>query len=452
MKGTLLVVEDGPSMREALVDHLSTRYRWVLAAGTIAEARAIAQTHGLDGVVLDLHLPDGEGLDFLTELHEIAAEVPVVVVTAFPEVEAAVRSFRGGAHDFLQKPFSLTELDRTLDRAVFRRIGIEQGPVCVPPCAHDGPKCKGHARISGSSECVQRLREEIRRASRVPGMPVLVQGESGTGKDLVASAIHFESKRCKNPYVAVNCSALPSSLAEAELFGHAKGSFTGAHQDRAGLFEQANNGTLFLDEIGDLPLALQPKLLRALETGEIRRVGDTRTRPISIRVIAATNRDLLAMVGEGTFREDLYYRLAVFKMAVPPLRDRQGDLEELSTDLLRGIQKESGLGVRWLDEGALERMRAYAWPGNVRQLRNVLYQAAASASDGTIRLDDLPVLEGRDGAPSDNPEPTSSLKDANLAHIASIYDACNHNKSETARRLGITRVTLRARLAELGLA
>ncbi len=402
-------------------------------------------------MVLDLHLPDGNGLDFLAELTEVSPEIPVVVITAFPEVEVAIRAFRKGACDFLRKPFGLAELDRVLDVQVYKRLGISQGAtICAPGCGRQGPDCHGHGCIVGSSLPTQQLREAIRRAARVPGMPVLIEGESGSGKELVARALHFESSRCRGPLVALNAAVLPATLAESELFGHVKGSFTGAHENHAGLFEQGHKGTVLLDEIGELPLGLQPKLLRVLESREIRRIGDSRTRPVDVRVISATNRDLRAMVGEGTFREDLYYRLAVFRLRVPPLRERLGDIEQLSLVLLDGICEESGLDVRWLGERAVDALRAHSWPGNVRELRNCLYQASALTTGQTVRAEEVRAALGGVLSPSAPVATDLSLREAELQHIVGVYEAAGRNKSEAARRLGITRVTLRARLREAG--
>ena len=451
MKGEILIVEDERNMREALQEHLGARYRVVQAVGTLAEARRIAHGRGLDAVVLDLHLPDGDGLHFLAELSDVSPELPVVVITAFPEVEVAIGAFRKGACDFLRKPFGLADLDLVLDRQVFRRLGIGAGPICQPGCGKHGPACHGHGCIVGASLPIQRLREAIRRAARVPGMPVLIEGESGTGKELVARALHYESTRCKGPLVALNAAVLPAALAESELFGHVKGSFTGAHDNHAGLFEQGQRGTVLLDEIGELSLELQPKLLRVLETREIRRVGDSRTRPVDVRVISATNRDLRKMVAEGDFREDLYYRLAVFRLPVPPLRDRLDDIELLAMALLEGICEESGLSVRWLDERALEALQSHSWPGNVRELRNCLYQAAALSVGETVRVEEVrAALAGALSPRMGRAREVVSLRDAELQHIVGIYEACGGNKSEAARRLGITRVTLRARLREAG--
>ena len=451
MKGEILIVEDERAMREALHEHLSARYKLVRAVSTLAEARAASRSRGLDAVVLDLHLPDGDGLDFLRDLSEISPDVPVIVITAYPGVEAAVRAFRGGACDFLQKPFGLSELDAVLDRQVLSRLAIAVGPICAPGCRRQGPDCQGHGCIVGSSLPIQRLREAIRRAARVPGMPVLIEGESGTGKELVARALHFESTRCRGPLVALNAAVLPRSLAESELFGHVKGSFTGAHDHHTGLFEQGHRGTVLLDEIGELSLDLQPKLLRVLETREIRRLGDSRTRPVDVRFVSATNRDLRAMVAEGAFREDLYYRVAVFRLRVPPLRERLEDVEAISLALLEGICAESGLEVRYLDERAVGALKEHDWPGNVRELRNCLYQAAALASGSTLRVEEVRAALGggvaRRGLPSAE---GLSLREAELQHVIAVYEACSRNKSEAARRLGITRVTLRARLKEAG--
>ncbi len=453
MKGTILIVEDERSLREALQEHLEQRYPKVLTAATLTEAGEVTSSTTLDGVVHDLHLPDGDGLTFLRTLRRNALDVPVVVITAFPDVEKALGAFRSGACEFLRKPFDLADLDCALDDAVLRRVGLRTVPICVPPCKQRSEKCDGLGRIVGISDAMTRVREEIRRAAAAPGATVLVTGESGTGKELVAEALHFESTRCAGRFVAINCAGLAAGVLESELFGHAAGSFTGASRQRRGLFEEASKGTLFLDEIGELPLEAQPKLLRVLESRRVRPVGSNKEVDVDVRVVAATNRDLVERVQAGDFREDLYWRLAVIQIDLPPLRERTQDIEPLAQALLAGIGRRLGRPIRWISGDALERLQAYSWPGNVRELRNVLERAAVRCGGTTIEPRDLPrdlALVGSQLGATSSTLP-DNLHDAELEHIRRVYVEADGNKSEASRRLGITRVTLRARLREIGM-
>ena len=452
MKGTILIVEDERSMREALQEHLEQRYPIVHTASTLAEASESVSSTTFDGIVLDLHLPDGDGLSFLRSIRQIEVDIPVVVITAFPDVDKALAAFRTGACEFLQKPFDLSELDCALDDAVMRRVGLQTVPICVPPCGLQSDRCDGLGRIVGSSSGMSRVREEIRQAAAASGATVLITGESGTGKELVADALHFESNRCKGPFVAINCAGLAPGVLESELFGHAAGSFTGAGRKRPGLFAEAHQGTLFLDEIGELPLSAQPKLLRVLETRMVRPVGANTEVEVDIRLAAATNCNLGEMVQSGQFREDLYWRLAVVQIQVPPLREHIEDMQALAQVLLVDINRRLGRSVRWVSGGAVETLSSYDWPGNVRELRNVLERAVVRCSGTTVSSRDLPRNLNQVGSKLSYSGAMlpDNLHEAQLEHIQRVYAETGGNKSETARRLGITRVTLRARLRELG--
>jgi len=453
VRGTILIVEDEESLREGLQDHLEGRFGSVLAAPDLATAREHAAATVLDGVILDLHLPDGSGFELLRELRSSELDVPVVVMTAFPDLDKAVTAMRGGACEFLRKPFDLGDLDRALDDAVLRRVGLETLPICQPECSSKSDRCDGLGRLVGRSDAMVQVREEVRQAAAAPGATVLITGDSGTGKELVAESLHFESARCRNRFVAINCAGIAPGVLESELFGHTAGSFTGAGRARKGLFEEADGGTLFLDEVGELPLDAQPKLLRVLETRRVRPVGGNTERDVDVRLVTATNRDLEAQVRAGEFREDLYWRLAVLRVHLPPLRERLDDIEPLSQAILVQIARRLGRPLRWIDQRAIDRLREHTWPGNVRELRNVLERAAVKTAGTTLQLGDLPdrlSLTSPALAPLADPPP-ETLRDAELQHIARVFRECDGNKSEAARRLGITRVTLRSRLKELGL-
>ncbi|MEX2048329.1 MAG: sigma-54 dependent transcriptional regulator [Gemmatimonadota bacterium] len=435
MSEHVVVVEDEAGVRELLEEVLAGAGYRVTGYGNGSQAlEALARGLDADLVITDLRMPGIGGEQLLAELRTRRPEVNVVVITAFGSIESAIGMVKAGAYDYLTKPFGSDELLLTVQRAMeesrLRRevSRLARGEGGVPG-------------MVGASRAMREVTGLIARVAPSP-LPVLVTGESGTGKELVARAIHRASGL--DAFVAVNCAALPDDLLESELFGHERGAFSGAVKDKPGLFEAADGGVLFLDEIGDLPLPLQPKLLRALESGEIRRVGSTSTRIVKTRVIAATNKDLEALVREGQFREDLFWRLNVLSIHVPALRERPADIALLVEHFAGGLT---------VSPEAMARLTAHPWPGNVRELRNVLERAITLRPGTAIALEDLPAAiatRERDellvsGAQQDVP-----LRDVERSYILMVLERTGGNKSRAAEILGLDRKTLYRKLDEFG--
>ena len=375
----ILVVDDEPHMRRILATNLQQDGHAVFEAGGVEDARKKIASGEYDAVITDQKMPDGTGLDVLRLVQQDDPTVSVVFLTAVGSIELAVESMRGGAFDFLTKPFLPEAFRATAHRATdhtqLLRENIRLRNAVV--------RLEGSAEIVGQSVGIQQVRDQIARVAPTDAT-VLITGETGTGKELVARAIHKSSPRAEKPFIAVNCAALSESLLESELFGHERGAFTGADRAREGLFEAAHLGTLFLDEIAELSTAAQAKLLRVLTDGQVTRVGSTRPRSVDVRVLAATHRDLEARVRENLFREDLYYRLAVFPIAIPPLRQRRQDIPELSELMLERAAAELKLPRRRLSDEALQVLREYDFPGNVRELNNVVERACILARTDEI--------------------------------------------------------------------
>ena len=438
---TVLVVDDDDSLRGTVAEVLSAHgYRAVPCAGA-EEAIERLQAEGADVVVTDLRMPGMKGEALLEEVRRTFPEIPVIAVTAFGSVRQAMELTRAGAADYLEKPFRtqplLDSLARVLAGSAARR---EQARIVREEGAH-------LAGMVGASPPMRALFGRVARVAPSPA-PVLITGESGTGKELVARAVHRASGR--RELLAVNCGAIPDQLLESELFGHARGAFTGATAEKQGLFQAAHRGTLFLDEIGELPLALQPKLLRAIETGEVRRVGETQSRAFDVRIVAATHRDLAAEVEEGRFREDLYWRLRVLHLEVPPLRERPGDVPLLVDFFLRRAGGSGG--GKTLAPAAVALLAEHPWPGNVRQLLNTLEAVLVFAPGSEIGPEDLPDEIRR---ASGNREVIRSAADRGLTlaelerdYIFEILRRAGGNKTRAAEILGIPRRTLYRRLDE----
>lgn len=436
MHGTLLVVDDEPGMRESLVEHFRARGFRTLAAATGREALAHMAAKLVDVVLLDQRLPDMPGLDVLRSLRARDDDTEVVMVTAFADVETAVGAMKAGATDFILKPFDLGDLARVVTRAAERsrlRREIEARR-----------RSETGIEIVGSSPSIDGLRRLIARVGAADRTTVLVVGETGTGKELVVDKLHRHSPRAERPLVKVNCGAFPESLLEAELFGHERGAFTGAAARRRGLVELATGGTLLLDEVAEMPLPIQPALLRVLDGAPFRRVGGEQEIQTDVRFVAATNRELAAEVRAGRFREDLYHRLAVVTIDVPPLREHKEDIDSLATHFLCEFSRRLGRTVT-LSTKAREALLAYRWPGNVRELRNILERAAILAEDECIDIADLPseVLASGDLRADQGPD---VLEAAKHRHILDVLAACGGNRAEAARRLGISRSTLKEHL------
>ncbi|MCX7149592.1 MAG: sigma-54 dependent transcriptional regulator [Rhodocyclales bacterium] len=448
MAERILVIEDDTTIRVTLRDVLQKQGYQVDLAEDGTEGLELSRKRFYGLTMLDLHLPDMHGLEVLKAMRESDPDALVVIMTAFPEVRTAVDCVKAGAYDYLNKPFELDDLKEIVRRALETRSLRLEVERLRTRATSPGP-LEG---MVGSSQAFNALVEITRRIAAASRVPVLIRGESGTGKERVAQAIHNLSPRVAGPWVTLNCSALAEGLLESEMFGHEKGAFTSAVAAKRGLLELADGGTLFLDEIGDLSLALQPKLLRALETQTFRRVGGQKELQVDVRFVAATNRDLSAMVKAGTFREDLYYRLNVGSIEMPPLRARVGDIQALARRFLDEASKVMGMPNAELDRQSCELIEQYAWPGNIRELRNVMERALILSGGETIQPVHLPkeISAAGKGVPPATDDATLSLAEVERRHIRRVLTANRGNKTHAAKALGITRLTLRTKIAEYG--
>jgi two-component system, NtrC family, response regulator AtoC len=455
----ILIVDDDRSIRELLSMHLEERGFGVAAAATGAEGFRLAEETHPSAIVLDMRLPDASGLDLIPELKKRAAEAPILMITAHHDMATTILAMKAGAFDYLHKPIDIQAFDVALDRALeVRRLSRREDFVAV-----ESGRPYQLGDLVGISPPMQRLFKDVGRvaASRAG---VLIQGESGTGKELLARVIHSYSAPGR-PFIAVNCSAIVETLLESELFGHEKGAFTGAVSAKVGKFELAEDGTVFLDEIGELSGNLQAKLLRVLQEREVERVGGTRTIAVRARILAATNRNLEAEVLSGRFREDLFQRLRVLTLSLPPLRERREDFPLLIEHLLLKINQRLHKNLRRVPRALVEGLAGRAWPGNVRELENLLTRAAV-LSQGDVLLEEH-LVEGSprstaiDGVAGAAKAPVSedgqraaqlsTLEDVERAHIARVYDHARGHKGETCRILGISRPTLERKLRKYGL-
>jgi DNA-binding NtrC family response regulator len=446
--GRILVVDDDRGMRELLQEDLGRRGHRVLTAANVAAALELFQQDPVDVVLTDLNMPGGGGIELCQSLHQRAPDLPVLIITAFGSLDTAIAALRAGAHDFVTKPIDLDLLALTLRRALEHcrlRNDLRQ-------LQDEVRRNRRDETLLGDSRGMLEVRELITRTAKLESS-ILLNGESGTGKELVARALHEQSLRSKGPFVAINCAALPETLLESELFGHEKGAFTDARTARQGLFLQAAGGTLLLDEIGELPLPLQPKLLRALEERTVRPLGGVREVPFDVRIIAATHRDLGAAISSGDFREDLYYRLNVIAIDIPPLRDRGNDILLLAEVFIDEFARRLDKPIKGLSEAAASRLLSYSWPGNVRELRNLMERAVALSRHQRISVEDLPAKFQE----SAEPDATTGLfNTANLVplvemeqrYIRLVLDTVQDNRSLAAKILGIDRKTLYRKLKE----
>lgn len=450
MKSTILVVEDEDKLRRVIELQLRSAGFDVLQAGTAEDA--IKLCDGADLILTDLKLPGKDGLELLAQLRRQNSNTPVIVMTAFGTIENAVQAMKSGAVDFLPKPFSLDHLMAVVNKAIeLRTLRAENRDLKEQLGAR-----YQFDNIVGRSAV---MREVFATVSRVAPTraTVLLAGESGVGKDMIARAIHHHSPRADKPFVKINCTSIPENLMESELFGYEKGAFTGANISKPGKFEQADTGTVFLDEIGDVPNSIQVKLLRVLQEREFERLGSNKTRHIDVRVLAATNVDLRAALENGTFREDLYYRLNVLPISIPPLRERKEDIPYLAEHFVKKLAKDVGSGVTGISEGAIQKLVQYHWPGNVRELENVLERSMVLAHGGVlqpeeVRLDMQPRGKEKAGGVVDTFLPEGmTLDEFEQSIIREALKRANGNKSQAARLLGLTRNALRYRLTQMGL-
>lgn len=442
----VLIVDDEEGMRHMLTLVLEKAgYRVVQASGGM-QALAALQDESVDLVLCDLRMPEMDGMQFLREVARRSLAVTVIMMSAYGTLDAAIECMKHGAYDYISKPFKPDEVILTLRKAE-ERLGLrrENARLKERLAQREVPQAVF------ASESMANVMAMVRQVAD-SSSPVLVTGETGTGKELIARALHNYGTRKAGPFIAVNCSAIPAALIESELFGHVRGAFTGAERERIGLFVAAHGGTLFLDEVGELPLELQPKLLRALQEGEIRRVGDTRAQQVDVRIVAATARDLRTAVAKGTFRDDLFYRLAVIEIALPPLRERPGDIPLLARHFLARIAERQKVRMPELTSAALLCLQQYAWPGNVRELENCIERAAIFCRNGLIDATDLPLDACRH---EEGGGQELSLKDAMARlerdYICRALAATGGNRTQAARMLEISLRGLLYKMKEYGL-
>jgi DNA-binding NtrC family response regulator len=445
--GTILVVDDEADMRSLLSDVLEEEGYRVRTAESGEKALQTLAEEQYDLVLTDLRMKGMQGTALLSEVKHRYPDIGVIVMTAFGTVETAIEAMKGGATDYLIKPVKTEDVLRIAGRAL-REVRLRRE---VTHLRREVYKEYSFHQILGKSRPMQEVFELIRRVADSPSN-LLITGESGTGKELVAKAIHYNSDRRDGPFIPVNCAAIPEQLLESELFGHMRGAFTDAKVDRRGLFEEAQKGTLFLDEISELPLMLQAKLLRAIQEREIRRVGSSKSISVDVRIIAATNLNLTDEVKAKHFREDLYYRLNVIEIRLPPLRDRRDDIPLLVESFLDKCAKASRKPLQGISESALALLIDYPWPGNVRELENVIERAVTLARGEKIMPDDLPpTVQGSRGdrkVLDDAAERTLPLQEVEWEYIKKILEKTGGNKYQAAQALGIDRKTLYRKLAE----
>jgi len=442
----VLVVDDEKHILNVLREALTQFGYRVTCAASGTEALAAVRAELFAAAFIDIRMPDMSGLDLLRKIKHQDESIELVVITGYPTIASAVEALKEGAYDYLSKPLILDELQHLMQRVMERRF--LRGEV-------DSLRTRLGEELTlneliGASPAMERMREVIGKVA-ITDSPVLIEGETGTGKELVAAAIHRLSGRAKSPFIAVNCSAIPPDLLESEFFGHVRGAFSGAVVDALGLFRGAHEGTLFLDEIAELPPALQVKLLRVLQEMQVRPVGSTKAYTVDVRVIAATNRNIERAMTDGRFRQDLFYRLNVIRITLPPLRERREDVPALVNHFLRRFNRRLRRDVRGITPEALAALTAYDFPGNVRELENLIERAFAMGAREQITLADLPSLTTRPpGAPSISPRTLPTLAEVEQELILKALAMLNNDKEESARALGISRRTIYRRLKEYG--
>lgn len=454
MATRILVVDDEKLIRWALRERLEKEGYEVLDAADGAAASQIIAEQEFDLALLDLCLPDSDGLTLMRQAHARFPEIPAIIITAYSSVDSAVDAMKQGAFDYVTKPFNLDELvitvRRTTESAALRRQFSEQ--------VREQKARFGLANLVGKSAPMVEIKNLVQRIARSETTTVLLLGESGTGKDMIARAVHYESGRVEKPFVDITCTALPEQLLESELFGYEKGAFTDAKVQKKGLFEIASDGTVFLDEIGDMRPSLQAKLLRVLEERTFKRLGGTKDIHVDVRIIAATNRDIDDLMRQGRFREDLYYRLSTVPIYIPALRERREDIPLLATHFLNTYSYEFHRAFRELSPDAVERLLNYEWPGNVRELRNVIERAALLCSGDLITADDLVLgrsalrgVTASEPATLRLPEKGCRLDDVERELLKQALERTQWNQVRAASLLGITRDQVRYKMAKYGL-
>lgn len=453
MKPSILIVDDDEVMRETLLEVLKKSGYEVYVEGSGSGALSTIKKNIIDLILLDMKLPDIDGIEVLKKIKEFDTDILVIMMTAYSDVQTAVSAMKSGAYHYINKPFELEELRLLIEKGLETQSLINE----VRRLRHQQREEGQNSHIYGVSPQIQYIRELIGMISKTNKTSVLIQGESGTGKELAANAIHYNSRRANKPFMKINCSAIPDTLLESELFGYEKGAFTDAKTTKKGLFELADGGTLFLDEIGEMKPYLQSKILRVIENQIFMRIGGEREIKVDVRIITATNRDLESLVKEGAFRKDLYYRLKVMVIEMPPLRDRAEDILLLSNLFIEANNKEYGKNVKGLTEEAKKLLVQYHWPGNVRELKNVIERAMILTDQEYISPKFLPfeirqdekgkIMEGKSPKNSifELPE-VISLEEMEKIYLSNVLKKLAWNKSKASKILGISRATLRAKI------
>ena len=454
MAARILVVDDEDLIRWALKERLTEEEHEVDVAQNAASAEDLLKTKTFDLALLDLKLPDGDGIALMRRARALQQDISIVIITAYSTVDSAVQAMKEGAYDYVSKPFNMDELALTVARAL-EAHSLRQ----TLSAELAQKKCHfGLNSVVGNSPRFQAVKDIARKLAASDSTTVLLLGETGSGKDMIARAIHYESARAQKPFLNVTCTAMQETLIESELFGHEKGAFTDAVGRKEGLFELGHGGTVFLDEIGDMPANLQAKLLRVLEDKSFRRIGGTADIRVDCRVIAATNRDLEAAIEEGRFRDDLYYRLSTVPVWVPPLRERPGDVPLLAEHFLQTYQRRFARELRGISAEARQRLAAYAWPGNVRELRNVIERAVLLSSRDEIGAGDIVLGRGQAGAATQGAYPVTlppegcTLSEVEEALVAQALQRTEGNQTRAAELLGISRDQIRYKIEKFGLA
>ena len=439
-KYSILVIDDDREMVEMLKDALSREYN-VDTLTDSRKAESVLKSKQYDIVLTDLKMGEIDGFTILKMVKEISPETEVIIMTAFGTVETAIQAIKEGAFDYITKPFKISGLRHTLKKALETKR-LEKENILLKKILQER---YNFYNIIGRSEKMQKIFDLIEKVSKVDSN-VLIEGESGTGKELVAKAIHFNSPRSKGPFVTINCAAIPDNLLESELFGYVKGAFTGATQSKKGLFLEADGGTIFLDEIGDMSLNLQSKLLRVLEEKLIRPLGSTQQIPVNVRIIAATNQDLKKAVEEKKFREDLYYRLNVINIKLPPLRERKEDIPLLIDHFVKKYAEKYGKKIKGVDPKLISCLEEYEWPGNVRELENTIERAVALADSDIIKEIDIPYDKCKMPATSSDPiliiDRIITLDELERLYIKKVLELTGGNKGRAAELLGISKRTI----------
>ncbi len=453
-QGFVVVIDDDPQMRSLLIDHLELNHYTIKSFDDGLGAMKFLlsndpQASQVELVLTDIRMPEVDGLTVLRQLKPQRPDLPIIIMTAHASVETAVEGLRKGAFDYIIKPFKLSEISHAVERAINYGRLQRQNKTLSSELKKNWTK----KEIVGKSAAIQEIFDVIDRVAAAQSN-ILINGESGTGKEVVAKAIHNQSPRAKKPFIAINCTAIPETLLESELFGHAKGAFTGAHERKKGLFEEAEGGTLFLDEIGDLDMALQAKLLRVLQERKIKPVGDNHMKDINVRIIAATHKDLKKAIKEGNFREDLFFRLSVIPIVVPPLRYRQEDIPLLAQHFLNKYSVINNKLVTGFSTDALQKLISMPWPGNVRELENLIERLVVFTRNSAIQASEIPNSDekGHESFYGEATLDSPTLEDLEKRYIQTVFEKTGGRKEKAAQILGINRRTLYRKLKEYNMA